>query len=112
MTDPTAAVIWAIIASVFLSCGVFSCLLAHSEKIAVAGALAWMFLALAVGFGLLASLRTGWGILPLSHLKVIERTAFAIAAVNGVLSLWILANASERVRKWGRQSEHPIKGLL
>ena len=115
MTDPFAAVMWSVVAALFVANGVYSCLMAHAKEDALLAALSWMFLSLAVGTGLIAGLRSGWEILPLSHLKVIERTAFIIAAVDGAAVVWMLTGGweqSERMRRFVRRWNHLMEGVL
>lgn len=106
MTDPFAAAMWAIVAGIFVTNAVYACLLSRHYDDPILGALAWMFISLALGTAMIGLLRSGWGIIPLTTLKVIERSAFVIASVNGFLVMeiatgrWQRSDTVRRLLQW------------
>jgi len=107
MTDPNAAVMWAVIAGIFLTNAVYAGLLGTRYRSQILAALSMMFLCLAIGTALIGLLRTDWhDIIPLATLKVIERSTFLVAAVNGMAVIematgrWYRRESVKRMLSW------------
>lgn len=75
----------------------------------------WMFLALAVGTGMIGFLRTGNDLLSIAAIKIIERTAFIIAAVNGWFVVQLASgqwNGSRTMHKVLQRWNHALDQLM
>lgn len=114
MIDPLEAMVWAVIAGLWLGASAYAALMAHYRKQAALAALASSFFCLFVGMALIGLLRTGWRPIPIPMLKIIERSAFIVAALNGVFAVQILsgrwcAQPTLRMVRWWN---HMLEGVL